>query len=53
MRVRFYYDVVCPYSYLETHAVEAAEDSGDVEVEWLRPYYEKAWRRSVAERSRG
>jgi predicted DsbA family dithiol-disulfide isomerase len=35
MRVRFYYDVVCPYSYLETHAVEAAEDSGDIEVEWL------------------
>ncbi len=33
--VRFYYDVVCPYSYLETHAVEAAEDAGEVEVEWL------------------
>ena len=35
MRVGFYYDVVCPYSYLETHAVEAAEDAGDLEVEWL------------------
>ncbi|HSK17445.1 MAG TPA: DsbA family protein [Gaiellaceae bacterium] len=35
--VRFYYDVVCPYSYLETHAVEAAEDRGEIEVEWL-PY---------------
>ncbi len=35
MRVRFYYDVVCPYSYLETHAVEAAEDAGGIEVEWL------------------
>jgi predicted DsbA family dithiol-disulfide isomerase len=35
--VRFYYDVVCPYSYLETHAVEAAEDADEVEVEWL-PY---------------
>jgi predicted DsbA family dithiol-disulfide isomerase len=35
--IRFYYDVVCPYSYIETHAVEAAEDGGDVEVEWL-PY---------------
>lgn len=35
--IRFYYDVVCPYSYLEAHAVEAAEDRGDVEVEWL-PY---------------
>ena len=34
-RVRFYYDVVCPYSYLETHAIEAAEDAGQVEVEWL------------------
>src|SRR6266571_464143 len=34
-RVRFYYDVVCPYSYLETHAIEAAEDAGNVEVEWL------------------
>ena len=35
--VRFYYDVVCPYSYLETHAVEAAEDRGEIAVEWL-PY---------------
>jgi predicted DsbA family dithiol-disulfide isomerase len=35
--IRFYYDVVCPYSYIETYAVEAAEDRGDVEVEWL-PY---------------
>jgi 2-hydroxychromene-2-carboxylate isomerase len=35
--IRFYYDVVCPYSYLETHVVEAAEDRGDVAVEWL-PY---------------
>src|SRR5207244_9995875 len=34
-RVRFYYDVVCPYSYLETHVIEAAEDAGEVEVEWL------------------
>ena len=34
-RVRFYYDVVCPYSYMETHVVEAAEDAGRVEVEWL------------------
>jgi predicted DsbA family dithiol-disulfide isomerase len=33
--IRFYYDVVCPYSYLETHAVEAAEDAGQVAVEWL------------------
>jgi predicted DsbA family dithiol-disulfide isomerase len=34
-KVRFYYDVVCPYSYMETHAIEAAEDEGTVEVEWL------------------
>jgi predicted DsbA family dithiol-disulfide isomerase len=34
-KVRFYYDVVCPYSYMETYAVEAAEDAGRVEVEWL------------------
>lgn len=33
--IRFYYDVVCPYSYLETHAIEAAEEAGEVEVEWL------------------
>jgi predicted DsbA family dithiol-disulfide isomerase len=34
-RIRFYYDVVCPYSYMETHAIEAAEDAGGVEIEWL------------------
>ena len=34
-KVRFYYDVVCPYSYMESHVIEAAEDRGDVEVEWL------------------
>jgi predicted DsbA family dithiol-disulfide isomerase len=33
--IRFYYDVVCPYSYLESHVVEAAEDTDEVEVEWL------------------
>jgi predicted DsbA family dithiol-disulfide isomerase len=35
--IRFYYDVVCPYSYLESHVIEAAEDAGQVRVEWL-PY---------------
>jgi predicted DsbA family dithiol-disulfide isomerase len=35
--IRFYYDVVCPYSYMESQAVEAAEDEGLVTVEWL-PY---------------
>jgi predicted DsbA family dithiol-disulfide isomerase len=31
----FYYDVVCPYSYLESHVVEGAEDAGQVIVRWL------------------
>jgi predicted DsbA family dithiol-disulfide isomerase len=35
MRVRFYYDVVCPYSYMESHVVEEAEQAGRVDVEWL------------------
>jgi predicted DsbA family dithiol-disulfide isomerase len=35
--IRFYYDVVCPYSYMETHAVEAAEDREEIAVEW-QPY---------------
>jgi predicted DsbA family dithiol-disulfide isomerase len=34
-QVSFYYDVVCPYSYLETRAVEDAEDAGSIEVTWL------------------
>ena len=34
-RIRFYFDVVCPYSYMESRAVEAAEDAGRIEVEWL------------------
>jgi predicted DsbA family dithiol-disulfide isomerase len=34
-RVRFYYDVVCPYSYMESFAMEASEDAGTVEIEWL------------------
>jgi predicted DsbA family dithiol-disulfide isomerase len=34
-KVRFYYDVVCPYSYMESHIIEAAEDAGEIEVEWL------------------
>ena len=36
-QVSFYYDVVCPYSYLETQAVEQAADAGSIEVTWL-PY---------------
>jgi predicted DsbA family dithiol-disulfide isomerase len=34
-RIHFYYDIVCPYSYMESRALEAAEDTGEVEVEWL------------------
>ena len=34
-KIRFYYDIVCPYSYMESRTVEAAEDAGEVEVEWL------------------
>jgi 2-hydroxychromene-2-carboxylate isomerase len=34
-KIRFYYDVVCPYSYMESFAVEALEDAGEVECEWL------------------
>lgn len=33
--IRFYYDLVCPYSYLESHRVEHAEDAGEMTVEWL------------------
>ena len=32
--LRFYYDIVCPYSYMESRVVEQAEDDG-IEVEWL------------------
>lgn len=34
-RIRFYYDIVCPYSYMESRAVEEAEDAGEVDVDWL------------------
>lgn len=34
-RVRLYYDLVCPYSYLESAAWEAAEDAGELEAEWV------------------
>ncbi len=35
VEVRVYYDVVCPYSYMESHVLEAAEDAGRARVEWL------------------
>jgi hypothetical protein len=31
-KIRFHHDVVYPYSYMETHALEAA---GAVDIEWL------------------
>jgi predicted DsbA family dithiol-disulfide isomerase len=34
-KISFYYDIVCPYSYMESRVVEDAEDAGRVEVEWL------------------
>ena len=34
-KVRFYYDVVCPYSYMEGFAVEAVQDAGTAEITWL------------------
>jgi predicted DsbA family dithiol-disulfide isomerase len=34
-KVRFYYDVVCPYSYMEGFTVEEIQDAGTVDVEWL------------------
>ncbi len=33
--LRYYFDVVCPYSYILTPEVERAEDENSVEVEWL------------------
>ena len=34
-RIRFYYDVVCPYSYLESNVILATEEAGRIEAEWL------------------
>jgi predicted DsbA family dithiol-disulfide isomerase len=33
--LRYYFDVVCPYSYILAPEVERAEDDGLVEIEWL------------------
>ncbi|MCA1730126.1 MAG: DsbA family protein [Actinobacteria bacterium] len=35
MSVRYYFDLVCPYSYILGFEVEQAEDDGLVEIEWL------------------
>ena len=34
-RIRCYYDVVCPYSYLEAQTAEGVEDEGRLEIAWL------------------
>ncbi|HZB84225.1 MAG TPA: DsbA family protein [Rubrobacteraceae bacterium] len=33
--VRYYFDLVCPYSYILTPEVEQAEDEGLIKIEWL------------------
>src|SRR4028118_2291807 len=35
MALRYFFDVVCPYSYIMGFEVEEAEDEGIVEIEWL------------------
>lgn len=35
MSLRYYFDLVCPYSYILGFEVEQAEDDGLVEIEWL------------------
>ena len=35
MALRYFFDVVCPYSYIMGFEVEAAEDEGLAKMEWL------------------
>jgi predicted DsbA family dithiol-disulfide isomerase len=35
MALRYFFDVVCPYSYIMGSEVEEAEDEGLAEIEWL------------------
>ena len=35
MALRYFFDVVCPYSYIMGFEVERAEDEGLAEIEWL------------------
>ena len=35
MALRYFFDVVCPYSYIMGFEVEEAEDEGLAEIEWL------------------
>lgn len=35
MALRYYFDLVCPYSYILGFEVERAEDDGLVEIDWL------------------
>ena len=35
MALRYYFDLVCPYSYILSFEVERTEDDGLAEIEWL------------------
>jgi predicted DsbA family dithiol-disulfide isomerase len=35
LALRYYFDLVCPYSYILGFEVERAEDDGLAEIEWL------------------
>ena len=35
MTLRYYFDFVCPYSYILTPEVEQAEDEDSLEIEWV------------------
>ncbi len=35
MALRYFFDVVCPYSYIMGFEVEEAENEGVAEIEWL------------------
>jgi predicted DsbA family dithiol-disulfide isomerase len=35
MALRYFFDVVCPYSYIMGFEVEAAEDEGLIEIDWV------------------
>jgi predicted DsbA family dithiol-disulfide isomerase len=35
MPLRYYFDVVCPYSYILSFEVEQSEEDGLAEIEWL------------------
>lgn len=35
MTLRYYFDLVCPYSYILSFEVERAEDDGLADIKWL------------------